>query len=98
MHACAPSELSPSPPSPTQVVPEPVDTAFFDPTKHKPLPLPLGLRVFGPAWPHQGGDQGEPFVFLSVFKWEARKVSMDTIHLQFACALQRFWSTAAPLP
>lgn len=103
-----------SPPPAMQVVPEPVDTAFFDPTKHKPLPLPLGLRVFGPAWPHsqaagsgaaaaagggaagaagaadgkpslssgaavqagasKGGGGAEPFVFLSVFKWEERKV------------------------
>ena len=125
-----------------QVVPEPVDTAFFDPTKHKTLPLPLGLRVFGPAWPHpqpagNGGEAGqggnaaagaggaagaqaaknagaaagsqagaaagqagaakgtggaaggqagaaagqasgqEPFVFLSVFKWEARTVRRE---------------------
>ncbi|KAI7837514.1 hypothetical protein COHA_008650 [Chlorella ohadii] len=99
-------------PAKLQVVPEPVDTAFFDPTKHKPLPLPLGLRVFGPAWPHsqaaesrtaagsvaaavagqqaggsgaaqadggKGGGQAEPFVFLAVFKWEARKASIGAI-------------------
>lgn len=73
-------------PGKLRVVPEPVDTEEFDPTKHRPLPLPLGTRVFGPAWPHVrtaaaaaaggGGSATEaPFVFLSIFKWEARKVS-----------------------
>lgn len=103
-----------------QVVPEPVDTAFFDPTKHKPLPLPLGLRVFGPAWPHsqaaesrtaagsvaaavagqqaggsraaqadggKGGGQAEPFVFLAVFKWEARKASIGAIVVSLCITL-----------
>ncbi|KAL4451794.1 hypothetical protein ABPG75_007456 [Micractinium tetrahymenae] len=68
-----------------QVVPEPVDVHAFDPARHAPLPLPLGTRVFGPAWPHApapGGDGGadssgvgggKPFVFLSIFKWETRK-------------------------
>lgn len=72
-------------PAKLRVVPEPVDVAFFDPTKHKPLPLPAGQRVFGPARPlfskpaaaaaGEGGDAGAaPFVFLFVGKWEARKV------------------------
>lgn len=70
------------------VVPEPVDTDFFDPLRHQPLPLPLDQRVFGPDWPHGGmaddedggpygvaGDgAGDPFVWLSIFKWETRKV------------------------
>ncbi|KAL4419515.1 hypothetical protein ABPG77_002301 [Micractinium sp. CCAP 211/92] len=65
-------------PSKLHVVPEPVDVDAFDPARHAPLPLPLGTRVFGPAWPHAdaagGGEGGHaPFVFLSVFKWEARK-------------------------
>ena len=46
------------------VVGEPVDTAFYDPSVHAPLPLP---RLTGtPAGV-------TPFRFLSVFKWEARK-------------------------
>jgi hypothetical protein len=70
------------------VVPEPVDVHnHFDPLRHRPLPLPLDQRVFGPDWPHisqdddedgglYGGDESSPpFVFLSVFKWETRKVS-----------------------
>ncbi|KAK9828488.1 hypothetical protein WJX72_000263 [[Myrmecia] bisecta] len=52
------------------VVPEPVETAFFDPGKHTPLSLPLGRRVFG--W-ERDTRQPAPFVFLSVFKWERRK-------------------------
>ncbi|KAI3437848.1 hypothetical protein D9Q98_000294 [Chlorella vulgaris] len=68
------------------VVPEPVDVHnHFDPLRHRPLPLPLDQRVFGPDWPHisqdddedgglYGGDESSPpFVFLSVFKWETRK-------------------------
>jgi glycosyltransferase involved in cell wall biosynthesis len=71
------------------VVPEPVDTDLFDPLRHQPLPLPLDQRVFGPDWPHggmaeddeDGGPYGvagdgtqDPFVWLSIFKWETRKV------------------------
>ena len=42
-----------------------VDTNFFDPAKHTPLPLPL---------PQPTSPQlQEPYVFLSVFKWEKRK-------------------------
>lgn len=105
------------------MVPEPVDTAFFDPTKHKPLPLPLGLRVFGPAWPHlqtagggaagsaaaavagqqaggsgaaqsdggKGGSQAEPFVFLAVFKWEARKASIGAVVASLCSAVLCWW-------
>ena len=42
-----------------------VDTNLFDPAKHTPLPLPL---------PQPTSPQlQEPYVFLSVFKWEKRK-------------------------
>ena len=61
------------------VVPEAVDTHEFDPQKHRPLALPLGERVFGPTWPHPSAagrtTASEPYVFLSIFKWETRKVS-----------------------
>lgn len=68
-------------PSKLHVVPEPVDAAAFDPARHAPLPLPLGTRVFGPAWPPAaaaGSSAGTeaPFVFLSIFKWETRKVGI----------------------
>lgn len=61
------------------VVPEPVDVEEFNPEAHEPLALPRGAHVFGPSWPHRGGGSGaeatsKPFVFLSVFKWEQRKV------------------------
>ncbi|EFN55801.1 hypothetical protein CHLNCDRAFT_22681 [Chlorella variabilis] len=59
------------------VVPEAVDTHEFDPQKHRPLALPLGERVFGPTWPHPSAagrtTASEPYVFLSIFKWETRK-------------------------
>ena len=42
-----------------------VDTSLFDPAKHTPLPLPL------PQLPSP--QPREPYVFLSVFKWEKRK-------------------------
>lgn len=74
-------------PSKLFVVPEAVDVEEFDPSKHNPLPLPMGTRVFGPAWPHPAGGGGgggaggqqqqqqqKRFVFLSIFKWESRKV------------------------
>lgn len=48
-------------PSKVAVVPEPVDTQFFDPSKHKP-------RYIAGA-----GDADHVFRFLSVFKWEKRK-------------------------
>ncbi|KAL1495796.1 hypothetical protein AB1Y20_016657 [Prymnesium parvum] len=48
------------------VIGEPVDTAFFDPSLHTPLPLPpLDASASTPA--------ARPFRFLSMFKWEARK-------------------------
>lgn len=48
------------------VVPEAVDTALFDPEKHKPLDL-RHMHTAG------GGSNGALFRFLSVFKWEKRK-------------------------
>lgn len=76
-------------PAKLHVVPEPVDAADeFNPAAHRPMRLPLGAHVFGPAWPHEApaaagsgtsassgsGITAKPYVFLSVFKWEARKV------------------------
>jgi hypothetical protein len=58
-------------PSKLVVVPEAVDGRQFNPARHEPLQLPLGERVFGP----EVSSEGKPFVFLSIFKWEARKVN-----------------------
>lgn len=45
------------------VVPEPIDSDFFDPSKAVPLPLPQGELVFGtPAAP----DAKPDYAFLSV--------------------------------
>ena len=47
------------------VIGEPVDGVFFDPAATTPLPLPLVAT---------GGDEdGAPFRFLAIFKWELRK-------------------------
>ncbi|KAK9791576.1 hypothetical protein WJX73_010077 [Symbiochloris irregularis] len=51
------------------VMPEPVDVDFFSPSRVKPLRLPLGRSMFG----HPHPRSPKPFVFLSLFKWEARK-------------------------
>jgi hypothetical protein len=53
---------------------EPVDVDFFSPTNRDgtlkpPLPLPRGRRILGPSYE----AVERPYVFLSVFKWEARK-------------------------
>ncbi|GAQ90803.1 UDP-glycosyltransferase superfamily protein [Klebsormidium nitens] len=53
---------------------EPVDVDFFSPqhadgTPRAALLLPVGKRILGPRY--EALDR--PFVFLSVFKWEARK-------------------------
>lgn len=47
------------------VIGEPVDSAFFDPTKYAPLELPPLLG--------QAAAAAAPYRFLAVFKWEARK-------------------------
>lgn len=79
-------------PSKLHVVPEPVDVEAFNPARHAPLPLPLGARVLGPAWPHDDAGAGGsgaagplPFVFLSIFKWEARKVRAGVLPWRQAC-------------
>ncbi|XP_076885923.1 uncharacterized protein LOC143535596 [Bidens hawaiensis] len=49
-----------------------VDTEFFDPRKYAPLDLSLfGDLVLGSRLERRNGEN--PFVFLSVFKWEYRK-------------------------
>lgn len=49
-----------------------IDTEFFDPIKYTPLDLPsLGNLILGAS--STGSNSRNPFVFLSVFKWEYRK-------------------------
>lgn len=64
------------------VMPEPVDTAFWDPDAPDVDPLQLPHRhvdrrescdAEGRCTPRRRGDPGPCFAFLSVFKWEARK-------------------------
>lgn len=45
------------------VVPEPVDSVFFDPSKASPLPLPQGQLVFGTE---QAVDTKADHAFISV--------------------------------
>uniref|UniRef100_A0A7S1X2G1 Glycosyl transferase family 1 domain-containing protein n=1 Tax=Tetraselmis chuii TaxID=63592 RepID=A0A7S1X2G1_9CHLO len=51
-----------------RIVPQGVDTDFFDPGAHRPMKLPIGERVWGRA-----ASSAKQFVFLSIFKWEERK-------------------------
>eukprot|EP00667_Euglena_gracilis_P020748 EG_transcript_22532 len=71
-------------PSRLVVVPEPIDTAFWDPRRtKKAMKLPhrtrdrrgTGTGGRAPSGPGLGAGQAGPkcFAFLSVFKWEARK-------------------------
>jgi len=56
------------------IVPEPVDTGFFDPAAVvTPLVLPMGKAVAGPPGKKATLATGSEFAFLSVFKWEDRK-------------------------
>lgn len=50
------------------VLGEPVDTEFFDPASHAPLPL-----SGGPSGDGGPAAEAAPFRFLSIFKWEERK-------------------------
>ncbi|GAB4819334.1 hypothetical protein N2152v2_006380 [Parachlorella kessleri] len=43
------------------VIPEAVDTHQFDPARHKPLPLPIGQRVFGRQHGSGVGEQARPY-------------------------------------
>lgn len=62
-------------PEKIRVVPQAIDAADFDPVKHQPLLL----KALTSAQLVTGVDNGtaaaleKPYVFLSVFKWEARK-------------------------
>ncbi|XP_071709592.1 uncharacterized protein [Rutidosis leptorrhynchoides] len=59
-------------PSKVVKVVQAIDTEFFDPNKYRPLKLAsLGNLVLGSD--STGVDTQNPFVFLSVFKWEYRK-------------------------
>ena len=57
------------------VVPEPLDTHFFDPAAHDPLPLPLNESR--PEWWQWCNkpvpDADKRYKFFSNFKWEPRK-------------------------
>jgi hypothetical protein len=55
-----------------RVVEEPVDTDTFDPEKHAPFELPVDEATF---------------VFLSVFKWEKRKVRASLAVILNTCVL-----------
>lgn len=68
------------------VVPEGVNTTFFDPSIYQPVSLPRGELVFGHRLSEDGGAEAveaapkeikgstkEPYRFMSAFKWEARK-------------------------
>ena len=48
------------------------NTTFFDPAAHAPASLPRGQQVLGSSSALRRA-QLTPFVFISVFKWEARK-------------------------
>ncbi|MEW5298290.1 MAG: hypothetical protein WDW36_001431 [Sanguina aurantia] len=66
------------------VLPEGIDTAVFDPARHKPLSLPalMPTQITGVPAPGRvqasraaaaGAAAPKPFIFLSIFKWELRK-------------------------
>ncbi|KAL5205403.1 hypothetical protein ABZP36_033612 [Zizania latifolia] len=62
-------------PSKVVKVVQAVDVAFFDPDKHSPLSLPIGVSVMvlDDSRLDLVSSEGKGFVFLSVFKWEQRK-------------------------
>jgi glycosyltransferase involved in cell wall biosynthesis len=69
------------------VVPEPVDVSLFDPARHAPLPL----AELGEARSADPNSDRRAYVFLSVFKWEARKgwdVLLRAFLLEFAHEVQ----------
>lgn len=63
------------PPSKLLVVPEPVDTQFFDPRQVPPEDVQRwrASAAVAAASSVNGVQKVQPFVFCSVFKWEARK-------------------------
>ncbi len=73
-----PSPLASAPPHPptphlpttTTTTPQGIDTEFFDPAKYEPLSLKsIGAeQATGPK-----AALNATYVFLSIFKWEARK-------------------------
>lgn len=80
------------------VIGEPVDAAFFDPTKHAPLALPPIEVATDPAGPPPAAP---PFRFLSVFKWEARKgwdVLIEAYFAEPSPLLQRARQLPTPTP
>ncbi|KAF8072768.1 hypothetical protein HT031_000428 [Scenedesmus sp. PABB004] len=70
-----------------RVVPEGVNTTYFDPAAHTPLDLAARAQlVFGQPWPAKAGaararakagagaaPPARPYRFISAFKWEERK-------------------------
>lgn len=80
------------------VLPEGIDTAVFDPARHKPLSLPalMPTQITGVPAPGRvqasraaaaGAAAPKPFIFLSIFKWELRKGW--PILLKVGCAQDR---------
>ncbi|KXZ50642.1 hypothetical protein GPECTOR_15g326 [Gonium pectorale] len=57
------------------VVPEGVNTTWFDPELYEPMPMPQGDLVFGEDTGSDNNTRGSdpPFRLLSTFKWEPRK-------------------------
>jgi glycosyltransferase involved in cell wall biosynthesis len=72
------------------VVPEPLDTCYFDPAAHEPLPLPL--TASRPDW-WQWCNRAVPnpaarFKYFSNFKWEPRK-GWDVLFEAYDAAFQQ---------
>lgn len=67
------------------VLPEGIDTAMFDPSRHKPLSLSALMptqitgvpqapgRIHASRAAAAGAAAPKPYIFLSIFKWELRK-------------------------
>lgn len=83
-------------PDKIRIVPEGIDTTFWDPAKHKPINISKldlqqatgptakpNVRLPGSRGPSSlNGTQAassKPYIFLSVFKWEARKGWKDLV-------------------
>ncbi|PNH03657.1 hypothetical protein TSOC_010261 [Tetrabaena socialis] len=54
------------------ILPEGVNTTWFDPDLYEPMPMPQGDLVFG-LNTSSNGTGARPFRLLSTFKWEPRK-------------------------
>lgn len=68
------------------VIPEPVDTAFFDPAIAEALPLPRGELVFGRSVSAQ--EAQTVFKFVSVRRITVVGLSIGTHALTYAMAVR----------